>query len=427
MMTTEALTDAEPNSRRPPAAARLLRAAPRQRGSDLPPAVILGGGANALSIARSLGNLGVKVHAINKPAAAIRFSRYARWIPLDCDSTYSVTWSDFLTGPQSDYLRGAVLLAASDVGLKIIAEHREDLRDKFLLDESNRDAQLQMLDKLSTYQAAKAAGVPAPRFWIANSREQILAQRDSFVYPLLVKPRISHTFTDRFTGKFLVANCLEDVLRSHDRVAGANVECVLVEKIPGPDDRLCSYYTYLDQSGEPQFDFTKRIIRRNPPNMGLGCYHVTDRNPAVRELALQLFQAVGLRGLANAEFKRDERDGQLKLIECNARFTEANGLVAQSGFDLARFVYNRITNLPQQPLKTYRTGLRLWYPLDDFRSFLTLRRQGQLTTTQWLASLLHLQSFPLFRWSDPLPSLAVAWQRTQRSFAPPQSDDSGRR
>ena len=90
---------------------------------------------------------------------------------------------------------------------------------------------------------------------------------------------------------------------------------LLVEKVPGPDDLLCSYYTYLDADGEALFDFTKRIIRRFPVGMGNGCYHITDRNPEVREVALKLFRHVGLRGLANAEFKRDQRDGRLKLIE----------------------------------------------------------------------------------------------------------------
>ncbi len=66
------------------------------------------------------------------------------------------------------------------------------------------------------------------------------------------------------------------------------------------------------------------MIRRNPPGMGVGSYHITDWIPEVRDVALQLFKYMGLRGLVNAEFIRDVRDGQLKLIEINARFTAAN-------------------------------------------------------------------------------------------------------
>ncbi len=62
---------------------------------------------------------------------------------------------------------------------------------------------------------------------------------------------------------------------------------------------MCSYYTYLDRSGMPTFDFTKRILRRRLPNMGIACYHITDWNPEVSDLVLQLFNHVGLRGVAN--------------------------------------------------------------------------------------------------------------------------------
>ncbi len=117
-------------------------------------------------------------------------------------------------------------------------------------------------------------------------------------------------------------------------VSEHGVEVVLLEVIPGPDDLLCSYYTYLDEAGEPQFHFTKRIIRRYPEHEGFACYHITDWNPEVRDLGLQLFRHAGLKGVANVEFKRDPRDGQLKLIECNARFTAANGLLTASGIDL---------------------------------------------------------------------------------------------
>ena len=129
--------------------------------------------------------------------------------------------------------------------------------------------------------------------------------------------------------------------------------------------------------------------------MGNGCYHVTDWNPEVRDLSLALFRQVGLRGLANVEFKRDERDGRLKLIECNARFTAANCLVARSGFDLAAFVYNRLVGRPQPPLETYARGMRLWDPVRDFQAFLELRRQGRLTFWTWVASVLHRQIVPV--------------------------------
>lgn len=379
----------------------------RGRGRrPMPPAILLGGGSNALSVARSLGRAGAEVYALDDDTAYVRYSRYCRRIPVPGEAPDS--WARFLLGPRSAPWEGAVLLACSDPALALIAEHREALAAKFRLDESDPAAQLGMLNKLSTYREARAAGVPTPRFWLAETREQVLALEGSLAFPLIVKPHLTHVYERRSGRKFERADDFDQLLRAHEALSAAAIPTLLVEWIPGPDDRLCSYYTYLDGEGTPQFHFTKRVIRRFPAGMGNGCYHITDWNPEVRDLALRLFRRAGLRGLANAEFKRDERDGLLKLIECNARFTAANCLVARSGLDLAAFVYNRITGRPQPPLGAYTPGLRLWDPVRDFESFLELRGRGQLTFRRWVASVLHRQTFPYFQWSDPMPSLVRA-------------------
>jgi len=184
-----------------------------------------------------------------------------------------------------------------------------------------------------------------------------------------------------------------------------------VETIPGPDSRLCSYYTYLDEEGTPLFDFTKRVIRRHPVNMGLATYHVTDQVDGVRAPALKLFRQVGLRGLANAEFKLDHRDGRLKLMECNARFTAANALVAKAGFDLASFVYNRAVGIPQAPLTRFRSRVHMWDPIRDFRAYRELSQRGELTFLGWLRSVIRPQVFPAFSWSDPVPAIVRLTRR----------------
>lgn len=371
----------------------------------LPPTIIFGGYFVTLAVGVNLSARSIPVYVLNERWEEARFSRCVRAIRLPANALYPESALDFLTGNASNHLKGSVLLAGGDEELEIMAKHRETLADKFLLDLSNPVAQLKMLDKLATYCAAKEAGVATPRFWQVRSEEDIHRVRDELVYPLIVKPKVSHVFQRKFKAKFFVAEGFDQLLEAHHVAENAGVETLLVEKIPGPDMRCCSYYTYLDEVGNPQFDFTKRIIRRYPMNMGMASYHITDRVEQVREESLKLFRHVGLQGLANAEFKYDDRDGQLKLMECNARFTAANSLVAKAGFDLGNFVYNRIVGISQPPLTDFRTGLRLWDPLRDWRAFLELRKRGDLTLMQWLASVMHRSSFSYFSWRDPLPSL----------------------
>ncbi len=383
---------------------------PSARGpgsGPLPPVVILGGEANALSVARCLGRRGIVVHVLNRPGAEVRFSRYCHTVYApDPGRDPEEAWAEFLLGPRAEPLHGAVLLACSDAALRLLATHRGTLAERFLLDAMDPVAQMDMLDKLRTYEHARAAGVPTPRFWPVDSREELLSRCHELVFPLLVKPRLSHVFEARTGLKYRRVEDFDGLLEAFDAVRATGSDAVLVEYIPGPDDRLCSYYTYLDEAGRPLLHFTKRVIRRYPVGMGGGCYHVTDRNPEVAALANALFRGGGLRGLANAEFKRDDRDGGLKLIECNARFTAANSLVAASGLDLAGFVYDRILGRLPQPVDSYASELRLWDPVRDLAAFLQMRASGQITTRQWLASICHSHTFPYFSWTDPIPSLA---------------------
>jgi D-aspartate ligase len=375
------------------------------RSTKLPPAILFGGFFQAFQVVESLASRSIPVYVLNDRWAEARYSRYARAIRLPENVPYPQAATDFLTCEASDYLAGSVLLAAGDQELEIVGANREKLAKKFRLDLSNPVAQQIMLNKLQSYKAAKEVGVPTPQFWEVQNEEDVHRLREEFVYPMIVKPKLSHIFQKTFKCKFFEADNFQQLLEQYRTTERAGIEAVLLEKIPGPDSKLCSYYTYMDEEGNPLFDFTKRIIRRYPVNMGIASYHITDRVEGVRELSLKLLRHVGLQGLANAEFKYDERDGKLKFIECNARFTAANMLLTRSGFDLGSFVYNRIVGIPQPPLTTFRTGMRLWDPLRDFRAFLELRERGELTLIEWLASIMHRTSISYFSWRDPLPCL----------------------
>lgn len=360
----------------------------------------------------------VSVYLLGEPGFPYveRYSRYVTFVRLPQNLPAAVAWRDFLLGPRSDSLRGAVLLACSDVGIELILNTRQELSQRFRLDISNVKAQACALSKLCTYQKAAEAGVPAPRFWRIETVDELLASRDEFTYPLILKPLYTHRFSAVFGRKFLVAEDFEDLLHDFEKVRKTDLDVIIVEMIPGPDHLLCSYYTYRDEHGEPLFHFTKRVIRRYPENQGLACYHVTDWNPEVAALGLRLLTYMDVRGIGNVEFKRDPRDGKLKVMEINARFTAATPLVASSGYDFAPLVYNRLVQGPQQPFcgRTYRSGLHLWYPESDLRAFRQLRAKGRLTLCGWLVSLLHRQTFPYFRWSDPGPSAAGTLRLSRR-------------
>lgn len=385
----------------------------------LPPVILLGGTANALSVAWTLTRRGIPVYALAPATAPICYSRYSRWIPLPEQGDPQQNWLDWLTGAGGAALEGAVLLPCGDDGVELTARHRARLETRFRLIEGQDEILLAMLDKDSTYALAARVGVAAPAACPARTLAEALAAAERVGYPFALKPRHSHLLQRFFKTKLFVITSREHLSSVFAQVQAHELEMLVTEIIPGDDHRFCSYYTYLDERLEPLFHFTKRKLRQYPIGFGTGTYHISDWDPEVAALGLQFFQGVGLRGFGNVEFKRDPRDNRLKLIECNPRFTLLHEMVQICGIDLSLLVYNRLTGrpLPRLPERgAHRRGVRFLMLRDDFYSFRELQRRGELSWTRWLASLVHHQHFLYFRWSDPWPATLRAWWYLRAQF-----------
>jgi D-aspartate ligase len=374
----------------------------------LPPVILLGGTANALSVAWTLGRRGVPVYALAPGSAPIRHSRYSRWIPLHQNGNQQQAWMEWLMSDAAAALEGAVLLPCADDGVELTARNRAQLAPRFRLIEGKDDVLLAMLDKASTYAWAARLGVPAPAACPVRSLAEALAAGERVGYPLVLKPRYSHLFQRVFTTKAFVITSREHLCSVFERIEAHGLEMLVTEIIRG-ENQFCSYYSYLDERLKPLFHFTKRKLRQAPNGLGIGTYHISDWNPEVAHLGLQFLQGVGLAGFGNLEFKRDCRDNRLKLIECNPRFTVPHEMLQICGLDVSQLVYNRLTNRPLPSIGEYRRGVRVLLPLDDLDAFREAHRRGELSWTQWLGSLLHRQHFLYFRWSDPWPAAMRLW------------------
>jgi D-aspartate ligase len=369
-----------------------------------PPVVLLGGEAVTVSAARSLHADGVRVYALGARTDPVRRSRACHsFTDLGAYEGVQERWLEWLAGGP----KGAVLLPCNDDSLELLARQRPLLEELgYLLAEADDEVLLAMLDKSRTYELAEAAQIPVPRWRYVRNGDDAQAAAETFEFPCALKPLNSTLFASYFglRKKVLLAERPEDLFEGFAQTRPLGMEMMVTEIVPGPDHAYFSYYSYIDERGEPLFHFTKQKLRQWPTRFGLACYEITNWNPAAADVGLRFFQGVGLRGVGNVEFKRDARDGQLKLIECNHRFTAANELVRQSGLDIPLFSYRRIAGLPTPDMRSYRHGVRLWNPVEDVRALLEYRKRGELTVRGWGRSLLHRQHFPMLRIDDPLPS-----------------------
>jgi D-aspartate ligase len=368
---------------------------------------VFGGEAIGLRVERSLARAGVPVYGVGGPYGLLRYSRH-------CDGYASLgrkfleddVYERRLEWLEDGAPRGAVLLPCNDDGLELVVRHRAMLEDLgYLPIEANDDVLAAMLDKERTYELARRIGIQTPATVTLQAGDDLAAIADQLEYPCAIKPLHSNLFARHFgdRNKLLVARDPGELKQGWARMNELGLEAMVTEIVPGGDDRLLSYCGYLDERGELLTEFTFRKIRQFPPRFGLGCYVVSDWNPEVADAGLRFLRGIGLRGLFHVEFKRDSRDDQLKLIECNHRFTVE---LVFSPTNLPLLTYNRLLGRPLPSPGPYRAGKRLWNPVEDTRAARSYRRQGELSWAQWLRSLLHLQQFHAFRWDDPLPTMA---------------------
>jgi predicted ATP-grasp superfamily ATP-dependent carboligase len=378
----------------------------------MPPAILLGGSFNAVSVARSLAAAGVPVDAVGDVRSPVRRSRACRrFADLGPEGDVQARWLDWLL---HDGARGAVVLPCDDDGVELIGRHRSALTDRgYVAFDADDRVMLDMLDKARTYELARGLHIATPRTVAVHTAADVERCASLFAYPCALKPVHAHRFQRR-SGMGVKAIVVRDEAELRDqfrRLAPLGVELLVTEIVPGDDDQLLGYHAYVDQHGDPLLQVTKRKLRQYPVGFGTGCYHVTESLPRVAELGLAFLRGIGARGLANVEFKRDARDGALKLIECNHRFTATNEHIRVAGIDLALFTYNRLLGRATPPVATMRTGVRLWCPVRDVRAGLELGRAGRLSARRWARSIMHRQHLPVFRWSDPGPTLAQLERR----------------
>lgn len=376
--------------------------------------MLLGGEASALSVARSLGRAGIDVIAVGDAAwAPVRHSRYCtRFVNLPTPDGTRDEWLEWL---EQDAQRAA-LLPCMDEGVELIARNRARLEELgYHVYDMDDEIAMAMLDKQRTYELAREVGVPAPRTLPLANPADAAAVPAEIGFPCGIKPVYPNEWRRRFSvlDKLFVVSDLSEL--EHALELSRGLSMLATEIIPGGDDRLWAYYTYMED-GVPLFEFVRQKIRQHPPDFGIGSYAVSRWNDDVAAMGRRYFTGIGLRGLAYVEFKLDPRNGRLVLIEVNHRFGNLNELMQASGIDAALLVYNRVVGRPASVVHGFREGIRLLFAVQDARTFLIRRRQGELTLGRWLTSLLHRLRFPVLAADDPVPSLAAALQLAQRGL-----------
>lgn len=376
-------------------------------------AVVLG--ANyyiGLSVIRCLGSHGVKVAAVDystKGTYGFR-SRYCY---------ENLVAPHYEKDPQGllefliDYARKQdcppVLFPCADPYVGFVDENLHVLRDYYLLPPMQQGLYTRVMNKGSLHGLAREHGVAVPETVPVDEGDYISRVESELGYPCLVKPEDSFAFMSRFRQKLLKVYNREELVSAVEKARLANLEVVLQRIIPGFDDCMHTFDAYLNRDSRVTHWMTCQKQRQFPVNYGASVYAIQKQVPELYRIGAGFLEAIGFKGFAEIEFKKDAETGRFYLIEVNVRTTNLNSLICKTGLHMAYLAYCELTGQfeePGEPQTLSRdTGPAFWYAYEDMLSIRDYLRSRQLSLWDIIASFFRSKAYAIFSFRDPLPAL----------------------
>jgi len=314
------------------------------------------------------------------------------------------------------------LIPCTDAWVAAVADLDPSLAARFPASMAPRETIQILLDKGRFAEAAAQLGVPHPRTICLISPDELATIPDAVFGDAFLKPRNSGAFQERYGVKAIRFKTRSEAIAFVLEALRAGLELLLQEYIPGPP--ICHYRLdgFIDRRGTVCACEAHRWLRRYPEDLSGpgGSYGVSipleEMSGAVQAVK-RLLEALRYRGVFNAQFKYDERDGLFKILEINARPGVSVAFAAACGVDVVEMAYRDALGLPVTPVTEYAVWRHYLDPYLDLVTCRRLPREGRPTPWAWMRSWLGATR-PIFCWDDPVPAFVFyfnfAWRFVRR-------------
>ena len=376
----------------------------------------------ALAITRSLGRRGdeVIVAAERHPslASASRYCAGREFAPSPArgSDAFVTAIAEIATRRRTQ-----LLLPVTEIATTLVAENRAWLPPACLLPLPEIASLRAANDKSRVLALATDLGVPVPAT-VAIASAAALPGGAELRFPLVIKPARSRVMaaSDWLSASVDYAADRAELAFKLDRLAPELYPVLLQERIIGPGIGVFACCRH----GEAIAMFSHRRLREKPPAGGVSvlCESIA-LDPAAADGAKRLLAALHWHGVAMVEFKRDDRDGILRLMEINGRFWGSLQLAIDAGVDFPALLAGMAEDSPATAQQGYRIGARSRWFLGDLDALIATLFHGaerlQLppghpgrlrALWRFLAISPRRQRSEVLRLSDPKPGLVELWQ-----------------
>ena len=364
------------------------------------PALVVGGGLNALGVVRSLGGAGVPVWVLDtdvrSPAMRSRYGRPCVVASLEGDA--------FMEDLCAMVLRAGgrvVLFLTEEKTVGTVSALRSQLPGGVLVRFPEHSRLMQLMHKQGFQELAEALGAPVPPMVRLQGLAD-LPKVHALKYPCVLKPsEKSYEYGARFKKAYKVASS-DEVESLYRDIEPVLADMVVQEWIEGDDGDIYFCLQYIGGEGAVVSSFPGRKIRSWPPRIGgtASCTSAWEHAQELSEMTAAFFRAVGFSGMGSMEYKRDPRDGRFHMVEPTVGRTDFQEEVATvNGCNVPLMAYCHELRLPLpllqpvQPPCIWREAQIDRWSLEEGEGLIDAASQGHQVCDAYR------------RWNDPLPWL----------------------
>lgn len=317
-----------------------------------------------------------------------------------------------------------VIFSDDDHAILNIAQNQERLKPFFQFSFPPADTVSKLLDKQLFCDLINKYDLPAPKSVTLSSIDDLSEKPVAdLTFPCIIKPAFKQSWWNSDFGKkvgdyqkAIKCETYAELERKYKQIAEINPHVVVQEFIKGKENEIYSVNMYVDDMGELKGYFIAQKLRTYPVKAGEGCYIKTVQDAEMIDKAECIAKKLGLKGLLNIQFKRDERSGEPVLLEIHTRNSVWSYLGTAAGVNLAAMYYRGLNGEKTENIPDYDPEVAYIFLEKDIKAFLQNLQSRQISIYRWIRS--YFKKFVLsgFQWNDPLPFFAKVWFFFKRRF-----------
>jgi predicted ATP-grasp superfamily ATP-dependent carboligase len=294
-----------------------------------------GGHKNTLAIIRYLGKERHTIDILHHKKSAPAYSKNCRKLIICPQINKELEYFEFVFNLVQNQ-KYDILIPVGIKAIEVLSKHLAELHQFIKIEICKYETIQIALEKKLTFQYAEKNGINCPKTIYPSNIEEAISLSNKLTYPLIIKS--SNEGITKFPTIYI--NDKEQLITALTNLKNTEPEAfqkcfpLLQERVYGKGYGFFAIY----QNGICKKIFMHERIRENPVSGGISTCARSYYDPKLLEIGKKILDGLHWHGQAMVEFKKDENDGEYKLIEINPKFWGSLELCLSSGMNFPLYL-----------------------------------------------------------------------------------------